>query len=250
MIKTVVDPKWLEDQIFSAASYHLTFKLLVVPARNLNTLLKRIGTLTTGAAEYGWVHTALQIGDKIIDWNASGLAVPRTLHADAYTALDIHAASTKREIRKTPDLISNVVKTIIYWNKHYSYSMMNRNCQHFVNEILLVNGIKLFWTEDIESYLHDIITDPNNAKPHISYQDPSTKKLIHRVFKDHDDLHTFIKELQDKDLEQYMNLTGLLKAFDRGFWFQSRCNYEKPCIFGKPTTVGYISVGDELEGDL
>jgi len=67
-----------------------------------------MGTFTKGAAKYGWIHTALQIGDKIIDWNDSGLVVPRALQADVYTALDIHTASTKREIRKTPELISHV----------------------------------------------------------------------------------------------------------------------------------------------
>jgi len=141
------------------------------------------------------------------------------------------------------------VKTIIYWNRNYSYSMMNRNCQHFVTEIIQGIGIGLFWTEDIASYLQDIITDPDNAKPHIYYIDPSTKQRKRKEFSDHDDLHAFIKEIQGNDLQQYLSLQGLLKAFDRGFWFQSGCNYDKTCPFGSPTTAGYITSGNEETGD-
>jgi len=50
----------------------------------------------------------------------------------------------------------------------------------------------------------------------------------------------------DADPMQYMKFQGLLKSFDRGFWFQSGCEYSKKCPFGTPTTVGYLEVADDF----
>lgn len=154
----------------------------------------------------------------------------------------------------TKNILKKLSRVVTDWNANKTYSVINCNCQHFVDHLLEELGMKnpfhpkmskITFLEDItkklilikETFLKSIQTDPQNIQ--YKYTDSSNEEI---VFHTHEELDNYCSErsLNDED-------TQLLKAFDRMFWFKyyalvkkgSDLNELKPyidrnCPFGNP----------------
>jgi len=233
LAKQLGDPNWISQQLFDIKE-DLVIKLLLIPVAP--SLLAHVTKIT--GSSYGYLHTGIQINNKVVDWDLSGLIVPRTFSSDVHAALDITSAAT-HSVQKTPELVAKATQLIVKWNNTHEYSTLFRNCQHFVNALLEEINIQLHWNESIASYLHEIKENPKNVAPHIEYK--LNGKMERKEFTTHEDLDTFIHDLRRNDGDQYSEIKNLLKAFDRGFWFRDRAKlgseFKPPrkCPYDLPT---------------
>jgi len=229
--KQLVDPDWLSKQLFDKQDV-LVVKLLLIPVAP--SIFAHLAKFT--GTDYGYLHTGLQINGVVIDWDLTGLVVPRKFANKIYSALDINSAGTQ-SMNKSLEVLKNVTEVIVKWNQDYEYQTFTRNCQHFVNEIIKALGIKLSWNPSIASYIKDIKEDPKNVIPHIEYK--LDGKMVRKKFETHQELDDFVEEFSKNDPIQYSALDGLLKSFDRGFWFRERSvgifKDPKTCRWGIPT---------------
>ena len=115
--------------------------------------------------QFGPLHTALQVGNVVLEWNDSNLVTPYLCAAeDQILELDVQKHSkwveyttqhgddmqrAARELNFTEQieltykittekkhLIDNLIKVIIQYNKYHYYNLFDRNCQHFVMDAL------------------------------------------------------------------------------------------------------------------
>lgn len=242
----MVDTEWIKERLFQSNVEELTIKLLIIPVDP--SVFFAYLSKWTSASSFGYLHTGIQINGTVVDWNTTGLIVPRLFSSNVHAALDIHSAATHK-LKKTPELVETVAALIAKWNNDYEYASLTRNCQHFVTELIKAIGSDFSWNESIESYLNEIKNNPKNVTPHINYQ--LNGKLVRKNFKTHQELDDFITELSNSDPHQYSKLRGLLKAFDRGFWFRecSKENFEIPtkCPFNLPTGYELQFKKEEVE---
>lgn len=239
----VVDPVWISEQLFDPQKDNLVIKLLLIPIAP--SAFAQITKIT--GSTYGYLHTGIQINNKVVDWDLTGLVIPRQFSSTVYAALDITSAGTS-SLKKTPELMVKVTQFIAKWNSSYEYQTFTRNCQHFVNELLEEIGINLLWNDSIADYINEIKVNPQNISPHIKYN--LNGKKVRKDFKNHEDLDNFIIEFRNNDPDQYSNLKSLLKAFDRGFWFRDRAakTFIAPpnCPFDSPTGYDVVEFDNSL----
>jgi len=240
--KLLVDPNWIQQKLFDDRN-ELVIKLLLIPVEP--SVLARFAKYT--GSSFGYLHTGLQINHTVVDWDSSGLIVPRQFSQNVYAALNIHTADTQK-LKRTSELEQTVSKLIAKWNNDYEYNSFTKNCQHFVIAVIKAIGLDFRWNESIASYLDEIKNNPGNVTPHVNYK--VNGKMVRKDFKTHQELDDFMEELAKSDPLQYSNLLGLLKAFDRGFWFRDLKNeeYKAPpnCPFKLPT--GYEAEFGQLLG--
>ena len=113
--------------------------------------------------KYGMVHTALQVGAIVLDWDLPSLISPHFNYCDIVASLDINSlqmeqnsmiwnffATLKDYSRRLFNIITfgyfiehiNKTKLKIIaefctaWNRTKKYDPISRNCQHFVDELL------------------------------------------------------------------------------------------------------------------
>ena len=117
--------------------------------------------------EFGPLHAALVIDDVLVEWDDTSLVIPSTdekewvFQTRLQSRYDKVAKAMKPELRDSArkmDLerqieqvfevtkekqqaISQLIEVIIHYNKHYEYSVLTRNCQHFVIDAMKALGI-------------------------------------------------------------------------------------------------------------
>jgi len=214
---SLIDPNWISQQIFGPnlpIGSVLVIKLLIVPVEPA-FFTSKIVRITKN--NYGYLHTALQISGSVVDWNSSGLCVPREFSQSVRAALDICSGGTEK-VKNTVQVMRIVSEFIAKQNNFENYSNFSKNCQHFVDDLLKAMSIDIKWNPCIVTYLNEIRQNPNNVTPHIRYTVDG--KYVRVDFKTHEELDIFIEMFKVQDPCQYLELGSLLKAFDRGFWFQ------------------------------
>ena len=162
--------------------------------KKMNRYFKRL--------EYGPFHTALQIGDIILEWDIRGVVIPRQIKyeeggEDAIFAGGMHyqgelmiSGITKVNVRAGSEattlgyteqmeaivelderrqmLIDELARVTVLYNRKYDYSMFSCNCHRFVSDVLEVLGIKNLEVYQekmrVKQYM-DILIERGNAKP-------------------------------------------------------------------------------------
>jgi len=241
----LADPEWMAEELFSQIEENnpIVLKLLLIPVTP--HMLARFSSLVS---DYGLLHTAIQIGGKVIDWNAGSLVVPRQFSSSVYAAIQIQSAGTSRKLVKNERTVKMITDFIVKWNNTKTYSLLGCNCQDFVSSFLNALEIDLSWDPAVANYLEEIRKNPSTAKPHIRYQ--VNGKTVVKYFDSHDEFDAFTIEFRENDPLQYSKMEGLLKSFDRGFWFRAwgKDDYQKPknCLWDMPTAydVRLIEVED------
>ena len=156
-----------------ALVFHLPVKLFLSRLSRPIPLYSIAGKISEFFLEYGALHAGLVVGNIRIEWGQEGIVeaqpeedIPsddfvgtvdgRQGHL-AHAATEIHQKfSQAHRQRRTDDkikliidsaekkkeVLSNLVRVIIYYNLERRYDIFTCNCQHFVRDALAALGIK------------------------------------------------------------------------------------------------------------
>jgi hypothetical protein len=242
-------------------------KLLFVDIGETNELVHKLLHITNLLPKYGRIHTGIAIGSKIIEWNDSSLCIPRpTASSKAFLALDV-GTLVKTELQAKLEELSKVV---VDWNVNKTYSMLQNNCQRFVDDCFSALEIEPKFEGLLAEYITSVRKEgscstffklaPSTRQEMLSshgqefidelgFKDSET--ILFETHKQVDDFCFKIMNKYDEDFSkpnsvrpEHLELAALLKAFDRGFWLRQRkgleegkCS-EKGCPFGDPALSG------------
>ena len=186
---------------------------------------------------YGLMHTGLQIGPYIIDWNSASLIVPRRLKSTwPLLFADINEGVIDLENDKL--IVHKICEKIVEWNTSRWYSRTRDNCQVFVTEMMEHLGLHTSVSKDSPLYLF-LEHLRTVGVGEMSFVNTISSKGKRITFKKHKDLDKFVLKLQ-KWLEKrgetlkdnYPEEWRLLNGFDRAFWLMHSSN----AAIGKPQT--------------
>ena len=234
----------LQEDVKQKFSKELKIKLLFVDHLKddnfKNGFRKLISPVINEIGDYskfGLFHTALLIGPWLIEWNDSGLCIPRKcLSKAAFLTADVGEISTKDSLESVRNKLANVIAD---WNVNYGYTTISKhkknvgNCQDFLDAIFLELGLEFKFEGAIGEFIKSL---KKNGTTKLKYpvSDEIKKKFEIKEneieFKTHEELDLFVKNLFEKDFTfdmKYPSDYNLLKSFDRAFWLKHlKCRNE------------------------
>jgi len=195
---------------------------LIVTAINLhnppNSMKDKLVKLT-GIAKLGVVHTVIQIGPIILEWNDSSIVIPcETLEwasSKVLFALDMKTLTLDDFFMNYIDPVSSVVAT---WNSTYMYNEYTNNCQLFTEEIFKAMKIENVFTGKIKKFMDSMATADSKdlCFKHKFENDPVEYEITTHEALDklcHKKSDFLWKNPRSEDVR-------LLKAYDRVFWLR------------------------------
>jgi len=233
------DPEKMEMWLNSLSSQlqSKTWKIrVIITTLETNSFFLKIGGMIKNF-EYGTAHAAVLCGPFILSWDDSSLSIPSRSAEEFDGGKSIASIDSGEYDMEKNFIIKTLSRVVTDWNANKTYSVINCNCQHFVDHLLEELGMKNPFHPKMKTFLKSIQTDPQNIQ--YKYTDSSNEEI---VFHTHEELdnYCFERSLNDEDRQ-------LLKAFDRMFWFKyyalvkkdSDLNELKPyidrnCPFGNP----------------
>jgi len=192
---------------------------LVVTAISLHNppgMLKDKFVRISRIAKLGVVHTAVQIGPIILEWNDSSILIPcetnQWASSKVLLALDMKTLTLENFFKNFIGPVSDVIAT---WNGTYMYNEYTNNCQLFTEEILKALNIENVFTGKVKKFLDSVGTADTMELvfKHKFDNDPREYE-----FKTHAELDEIChqKLASNVESEDYR----LLKAYDRVFWLR------------------------------
>eukprot|EP00818_Percolomonas_sp_WS_P001066 CAMPEP_0117450468 /NCGR_PEP_ID=MMETSP0759-20121206/8483_1 /TAXON_ID=63605 /ORGANISM="Percolomonas cosmopolitus, Strain WS" /LENGTH=562 /DNA_ID=CAMNT_0005242989 /DNA_START=300 /DNA_END=1988 /DNA_ORIENTATION=+ len=257
---------------YNLAKKRLKIKLVIVDHIHHNTerffrhALSPVMEKFRLAPTFGIFHSAIIVGPFYLEFNDSGLCIPRKCCSNAAViAADMSAEFSGPSISVALDRIS---KIICYWNANLTYSSKKNNCQTFVEELCKGLGIDVgkqtenstglgqFFSE-LRAYgkcdLKFVVSDELMEKCGDWIREDKNVNGRSIKFKTHEQLDQFVDRVNQNTNYMYFQFSPqgkddwvLLKSFDRAFWLRhfKDANHEqfKPCIcpFGDPRISGSI----------
>jgi len=194
---------------------------LVVTAINLHTppgALKDAFVRLSGIAKLGVVHTAVQIGPIILEWNDSSVLIPcetkEWASSKVLLALDMKTLSLDDFFKKYIGPVSDVIAS---WNGTYIYNEYTNNCQLFTEEVLKAMEIDNVYTGKVKKFLDSVGTADGKDLVFKHKFDNDPREYEFRTHSDLDEVsYNKSSMLLSPDSEDYR----LLKAYDRVFWLR------------------------------
>ena len=225
---------------------HFPIKLILTPLKRGRGVANTFASLLS--MQFGPLHAALQVGDVILEWDDSSLVHPyQSDYEDRIIELEVQRHSrwvhyTKQhqpEIKRAVDhldfpeqieliytvtsekknCIDDLIQVIIRYNKYFSYSLLHRNCQHFVSDAL--RALKVDLPEEFTGGLGDYYDSLVQGKT------PS----VPSNFKNHSLLDTYVVQKQRDGVLASMpqhDLEYLLALYFR-FHLESKTRFRKDC---------------------
>eukprot|EP01080_Neovahlkampfia_damariscottae_P002282 gene2282-2455_t len=178
----------------------------------------------------GLFHTALLIGPWYLEWNDSGLCIPRSCTSKtAFLSADIGEISS---IESLETIREKIAKIICEWNVNFSYQSFSHkknegNCQDFVEIVLGGLNLKFETSGVLEQFLTDIKKNGNSKLRfpiNSEMQNEFNLENDSIQFKTHSQLDEFYHSLLKTNPNfhnKYQNEYKLLKSFDRAFWLRN-----------------------------
>jgi hypothetical protein len=198
----------------------------------------------------------------MIDWNDSGICIPRKCVSQAaLISADIDSIGSEHRLE---EVVESLAQVICEWNANIQYkdqSNMQKNegnCQDFVQAILERMNIKIELEGPLGSFLKKLRSEGKckiQFEMDSQFRDKFEIKEKSKEFKTHEELDVFLNSLVELDPDfkvNYKDHWALLKAFDRAFWLKHfkfknderfhPCteNDEQNCPFGDPYESGSI----------
>ncbi|KAL9644048.1 hypothetical protein ABK040_005516 [Willaertia magna] len=195
-----------------------------------------------GCSSFGMFHSALIVGQWLIEWNDSGLCVPRkTLSKAALFCADLEPITTLQSLDQALEKLAEI---IVEWNTTKKYKSMGGNknifgnCQDFCESVLQKIGIKFDYLNN--EYMKDFFSDlKRKGSADLRFYCKSDQfitkfglqeKLLSSTsgknyiqFHTHEELDNFVNYLLGLDKhfrENYRTAWGFLKGIDRAFWLR------------------------------
>jgi len=89
--------------------------------KNIKHIISPVLTTLRISPKFGMFHSSIMIGPWLLEWNDSGLCVPRTcVSRAAFFTADLMTISSSKRINEVRDKIANVITK---WNGTMSYTM-------------------------------------------------------------------------------------------------------------------------------
>jgi len=215
--------------------------------------------------ELGMFHSALIIGPWKLEFNDSGVVVPRKIISSAAVlTADIDHITT---VNRFNDIVNKLAEVIVKWNTTMQYKENGGdktkvgNCQDFVDDVLQALDIKLNFDGPMAKFIERL---RKTGKCNLQFEpDPAFIEqygLSEKLFKftDHGSLDRFVNDLLKKNpnlMAESRSEWALLKSFDRAFWLKNakfperreylpHCNEHGVlgCPFGDPSHFSFICV--------
>lgn len=230
---SVTDPKELEEirEEKKAEFKHqivkpLTIKLLLTNLPDdgvsmLDHITKRLKKIVAQSiSPYGLNHAALQLGPYIIDWNESGIIIPRWMSSANSTLLIPVRDDEQASVRF--NALPKICKKIVEWNVNWKYTNLTfntskklSNCQDFVLKMLEFLDIQPNWKKGgfIDVYINKIKEGAITGDELKIWDVTDNCKQV--TFEDHDALADWwhSRSLENRDPE----LVVLVKCIERVF---------------------------------
>jgi len=230
-------------------------------------ILGAIGTRVLNRFQYGIVHAAVQVGHVVLEWNDKSLVIPTDISdfpgESALLAIDVD------EIDKAQfqlEAVSKICQLIVDWNVNQTYSILDCNCQNFVDSVLKMLKIQPLFTGMLGTFMRKLQTaaDPSTVEfryPFYEAEKSNFKKSsvimpsTGYVFRTHEELDEACFNMGAKENLPEEDVR-LLKAFDRVFWYrffsahhqkdlpdqttilQKNCPAKCGCYFDNPKNTG------------
>lgn len=200
-------------------------------------------------AKYGWFHVALVVGPWLIEWNDSGLCIPRKpLSRSALITCDLGEGFEIDNEEIISAKIRTLASVIVRWNTTMKYASKAKtpgegNCQDFVESVLKELDIDQrnfipphsalgLYLERMKNHGECEMVFPITASFIKQYANKLDPELSARVksassnggvikFETHQELDTFVSQLKAADLG-FVRTSDciLLKSFDRALWMR------------------------------
>jgi hypothetical protein len=179
----------------------------------------------------GLFHSALAVGPWLIEFNSSGIIIPRKcLSRVAMLSSTVMTVTTYEQLEQVRDILA---EKIVEWNltklykSHGGDRSVYGNCQELIDSILNQFGVKMDYSSILGSYIQDL-REHGSCKLSFKVSEEFSKyfniseKSI--VFHTHEQVDNFvINRLQsvNKDwIKIFPQEYELLMAFDRAFWMR------------------------------
>eukprot|EP01119_Soliformovum_irregulare_P000632 TRINITY_DN10450_c0_g1_i1.p1 TRINITY_DN10450_c0_g1~~TRINITY_DN10450_c0_g1_i1.p1 ORF type:complete len:394 (-),score=68.55 TRINITY_DN10450_c0_g1_i1:248-1273(-) len=207
-----------EDPESSVSLNDLPVKLIIsaIGLRTPNTAIVSSMSKITGVSRFGTVHTAIQIGPTIAEWNNSSLVqLSSSKEYSNFRALAVIDVTAIDRERFEKEYLAKIFAEIARWNGMKTYSSIRANCQTFTDTLLKILGQSSpFGTmsEDMKGFVSTLF-NLDKQSIHFSFR----WKGQEMDFRDHAQLDRFCYDSKD-DLTR--DDLQLLKAFDRVFWLR------------------------------
>ncbi|EFC37592.1 predicted protein [Naegleria gruberi] len=202
----------------------------------IRQILSPLLSKTKFLPDMGMFHSAIMVGPWKLEWNDSGLCIPKQLvSTNALIACDLTEDMTLTG-SNIDEIAGNLVDIIIKWNTTVEYESVggdgvkSGNCQQFVDAVLETIGINKsnIYKGAMGSYFERLKKKGKGNMKFVLEEEfkkrfniPTTQKSV--KFKTHCELDQFVLQLLDIDPladKNYPNEFKLLKSFDRAFWLR------------------------------
>jgi len=168
-------------------------------------------------AKLGVVHTAVQIGPIILEWNDSSILIPcetnQWASSKVLLALDMKTLTLENFFKNFIGPVSEVIAT---WNGTYMYNEYTNNCQLFTEEVLKALNIENVFTGKIKKFLDSISTADTMDLVFKHKFDNDPREYEFRTHAELDEVCHQKLIASNTESEDYR----LLKAYDRVFWLR------------------------------
>jgi hypothetical protein len=212
------------------------------------------------AQEFGSFHSILVVGPWKLEWNETGVIIPRKCVISEVTGITIGSFTGVEKIKEKLESLADVITE---YNALSKYDAETCNCQHFVDDVCkrLLGGAQSF-SGQLDAYVNSIratgkkgcvYTIPKRVLDKINKKKITFKTIdvqeTEIVFFSHEQLDEVVRAVIVSD-PNYFATEGmydklLLHCFDRAFWvryFKYGIEHEKAHKDFKP--LGYC-VSDE-----
>jgi hypothetical protein len=249
-IEEVADPDLdsfdieITDEMIQKASENMKvkqkikIKLAIIEVRGTRMKLRKlISPIASHVLDFfpeiGMFHSALLIGPWLMDFNDSGLCIPRKCLSDS--AIITYEIATVENTDQILALVDQIAKYLIYINGNIDYNksgdcVNTMNCQDFVDSLLahLKLENKVNKESALGKFIHKLRTKGSSG---LSLY-PSTRFLQHFQFSPtikrfkfttHTEIDKFVEDLEQIDPMLRINFNEeyeMLKAFDRAMWMK------------------------------
>jgi hypothetical protein len=218
--KVMTDP--FTSTILSKKKPRLKIKLGIVEVTDYNTPLiaSEIDHTIQLPTQMNLFHSVLIVGPWKLEWNESGVIIPRKCVISNILAFDVKLFEGIEQITEKLRILSEVITE---FNLLKTYDAQQCNCQHFIDTVFLQLGCPISVSGQLDAYLGKL---RQTGKQPCTYTVPSNIDAIvsgEILFTSHEQLDSTviaIREVEHMFVFHYKHDYALLQCFDHAFWLR------------------------------
>jgi hypothetical protein len=132
------------------AEVDIKFAISEVPS---DTTKSVFGELRLGDEYRGQLYTVIVIGPYRIEWDETGIIIPKKSMISSPTAIKIETIRGEETIKHR---VEELATEIARYNVLYSYNQTSRNCQHFIDDVCLRLQLSLNVVGQLKTFVNTV----------------------------------------------------------------------------------------------